>query len=140
MAATGGADRGWYEAGLRFECTGCGRCCTGGSGYVWVSVEEATMLASALSLDLDDFGRRYLRRIGERYALLEAGAEGACVFLDGTRCSVYDARPGQCRSYPFWASNLESAAAWARAAAVCEGIRDDAALVGREAIETLRRG
>jgi Fe-S-cluster containining protein len=106
---------------------------------VWVSVDEARALARTLSLDLDEFGRRYLRQVGERYALLEAGSEGACVFLDGTRCGVYDARPAQCRSYPFWASNLESAAAWARAAAACEGIRDGAPLLTRDAIDSRRR-
>ena len=27
----------WYaEEGLAFECTGCGDCCTGAPGYVWV--------------------------------------------------------------------------------------------------------
>jgi len=140
VAATGGDERAWYEAGLRFECTGCGRCCTGTGGYVWVTVDEAAELAASLSLDIDAFGRRYLRRVGDRYALLEAGPDGACVFLDGQRCRVYAARPSQCRRYPFWASNLASAAAWAETAADCEGIRDDAPLVGRDEIDFRRRG
>ena len=139
MGASGGEDRSWYEAGLRFECTGCGRCCTGGNGYVWVTAAEAMTLAGALSLDLQSFGRRYLREVGERYALLETGPERACVFLDGTRCRVYQARPAQCRSFPFWARNLESPAAWAAAAAQCEGIHDDAPVIGRDEIEFRRR-
>ena len=27
----------WYHLGLRFQCTGCGDCCTGAPGYVWIN-------------------------------------------------------------------------------------------------------
>src|SRR4249920_3859763 len=107
----GGEERVWYEAGLRFECTECGRCCIGADGYVWVTEADASGLAAALALDLDAFGRRYLRRVGDRYALLDTGRDGACVFLDGSRCGVYAARPSQCRRYPFWPGHLASAEA-----------------------------
>lgn len=139
MGATGGEGRVWYETGLRFECTGCGRCCTGADGYVWVTEADIEALAATLALDLDAFGRRYLRRVGDRYALLDAGRDGACVFLDGNRCSVYAARPSQCRRYPFWASHLASAEAWTKASEACEGIHDGAALVGRDEIDARRR-
>jgi Fe-S-cluster containining protein len=129
----------WFDAGLRFECTGCGRCCSGGNGYVWVSEREIARLAVRFGVGLDDFGLKYLRRVGDRYALLESVTDGACVFLDGDRCGVYEDRPNQCRSFPFWGRNLESPAAWARAAGECEGIRDDAPLLGREEIESRRR-
>src|SRR6266404_2835548 len=36
----------WYENGLRFECTRCGHCCTGPSGYVWVNDEEIDQIAA----------------------------------------------------------------------------------------------
>lgn len=129
----------WLDAGLRFECTGCGRCCSGANGYVWVSEREISRLAARFGVALDDFGRRYLRRVGERYALLESARDGACVFLERDRCGVYEDRPDQCRSFPFWERNLESPAAWARAAEECEGIREDAPLLDRDAIEFHRR-
>ena len=132
-------DEVWYEGGLRFECTYCGRCCTGGNGYVWVTEAEARRLAVRLHLELDAFGSRYLRRVGDRYALLEAPLDGACVFLAGDRCTVYEDRPSQCRRFPFWNVNLESPEAWRRAAVECEGIRDDARLCDREEIESRRR-
>ena len=53
----------WYRDGLRFACTECGRCCTV-EGYVWVNRREIRRLARFLELSLDDFGRRYLRRVG----------------------------------------------------------------------------
>jgi len=29
-------------------------------------------------------------------------AENGCVFLKDKKCSIYDARPQQCKNYPFW--------------------------------------
>jgi len=123
----------WYSRGLAFECTSCGRCCTGRGSYVWVTVEEAAALAARFELSLDDFGRRYLRRVGGRYALVD-GPRGDCVFLKGKLCTVYDHRPQQCRTFPWWPDNLESPEAWQQAARDCEGIRDDAPVVSADRI------
>jgi Fe-S-cluster containining protein len=101
--------RPWYAAGLRFSCTGCGACCHG-DGYVWVDEAEVARLAEHLQLAVDDFGRRYLRRVGGRLALTD-GADLACVFWD-QGCTVYPARPTQCRTFPFWRDNLTTEAAW----------------------------
>jgi Fe-S-cluster containining protein len=127
----------WYAQGLRFECTGCGRCCTGGDGYVWVDVTEIERLAQVMDLSLDEFGRRYLRRVGARLALLER-AGGECVFFRDGACAVYAARPRQCASFPFWDANLASEDAWTTAARDCEGIRDGAPLVDAARIEEMR--
>jgi Fe-S-cluster containining protein len=109
----------WYRDGLRFACTGCGACCHG-PGYVWVDAAEIAVLAEHLGLDLDAFGRRYLRRVDGRLALVD-GADEACVFWrDG--CTVYPARPTQCRTFPFWRDNLTSRAAWNRVARESPGV------------------
>lgn len=123
----------WYAKGLRFECTGCGRCCTGGDGYVWVSKEEISRLAARMELGLDEFGRRFLRRVDSRYALVD-GRGGDCVFLVGKTCSVYEDRPAQCRAFPWWPATLVSPQAWERAAASCEGISETAPVVGMDVI------
>jgi Fe-S-cluster containining protein len=141
MASNSPLTSPWYRDGLRFECTGCcGRCCGGSFGYVWVDEAEIRALAGHLGLDVDAFGRRYLRRVGARYALLEGRDSGDCVFLDALRCAVYPARPRQCQSYPFWSALVESEKSWARAASECEGIRAEAALVAASTITELRRG
>ena len=51
-------------------------------------------------------------------------ANGDCTFLDGRtrRCTIYPVRPAQCRTWPFWNSNLESPEAWDRAKSVCPGM------------------
>jgi len=131
--ATGRTDP-WFAPGLRFSCTECGRCCTGGAGHVWVELAEIERLCELLGLSLDEFGRRHLRRIGNRHALLEHPSTGDCTFLRDNRCTVYQARPDQCGRFPWWPSLLESPSAWQAAAAWCEGIRDDAPLVTVEDI------
>lgn len=115
----------WYADGLRFGCTGCGACCLI-EGHVWVDKEEIARLAEHLGLSLDDFGAKYLRRIGRRYSLTEIPFPGnptkkACVFWDG-KCTVYEARPRQCRTFPFWSENLESPEAWQEAADLSPGV------------------
>jgi uncharacterized protein len=112
----------WYEGGLKFSCTGCGDCCTGAPGYVWVSAAEIEALAAAVGLAVDEFQQRYVRSVRTRKSLIEL-ANGDCVFFDGaTRsCRVYEARPRQCRTWPFWAANVATPAAWQRTAERCPG-------------------
>src|SRR5262245_28253885 len=96
-------DSVWFAAGLRFTCTQCGACCSGDPGHVWVNSEEVAALAAHLSLSVADFESRYLRRVGSRRSLFERHS-GDCIFLHETtrRCTVYEARPVQCRTWPFW--------------------------------------
>jgi Fe-S-cluster containining protein len=113
----------WYREGLRFECTQCGNCCSGEPGYVWVNAEEIAALAQAVGEDnRETFERKYVRRVGMRKSLVEL-PNGDCVFLDGPsrRCTVYAARPRQCRTWPFWDSNLRSVDTWQQTCDDCPG-------------------
>ena len=127
----------WYREGLSFSCTRCGDCCTGVPGYVWVEPTEIEALAQHLGLSVDSFGERYLRTVGRRYSLIEKPG-GDCVFFD-KGCSVYPARPTQCRTFPFWRSNLKSERAWDEIADECPGI-GQGKLFPVEEIEVLKRG
>ena len=60
-------------------------------------------------------------RIAQRVSLVAADHH-ACVFLKDGGCSVYDYRPLQCRTYPFWGIHLVDRDRWSRAAASCPGI------------------
>lgn len=112
----------WYHAGLQFTCTECGDCCSGTPGYVWVNNEEIVALSAAAGLDIEQFEDQYVRRVGARKSLKEL-PNGDCVFLDGQtrKCSVYKARPRQCRTWPFWDSNLKTPEDWKHTCAVCPG-------------------
>ena len=115
----------WYQAGLSFQCTGCGNCCSGPqTGFVWVSDQEIAAIAEKMSMgdDIDRFERQFVRTIGNRKSLVEY-SDGDCIFPDPTlrQCSVYDARPMQCRTWPFWKENLASPTQWGQAAKSCPG-------------------
>jgi Fe-S-cluster containining protein len=116
------ADSPWYHAGLKFQCTGCGDCCTGAPGFVWVKADEIAALAAQVGLDAETFEDQYVRRVGVRKSLKEF-SNGDCVFFDNQsrHCTVYDARPRQCRTWPFWDSNLKTPADWASTCEVCPG-------------------
>ncbi len=117
------ADKPWYKDGLRFKCTACGDCCTGAPGFVWVNKEEMEALAAAAGVeDLEEFEQQYVRKVGIRRSLREF-PNGDCVFFDSDsrKCQVYQARPRQCRTWPFWTSNLKSLQAWEETCEVCPG-------------------
>ncbi len=116
------ADNPWYKRGLKFRCTACGDGCTGAPGYVWVNKQEIEALAARLEMDVETFGQKHVRLIGIRRALLEY-ANGDCVFFDNQtrKCNVYESRPRQCRTWPFWESNLRTPEAWAETCEVCAG-------------------
>ncbi len=112
----------WFKDGLRFECTQCGDCCTGAPGFVWVNREEIAALAKLLDMPVADFEAKYVRKVGIRKSLIEF-ANGDCVFFDGQarKCTVYGARPRQCRTWPFWESNVATDEAWKQTCQVCPG-------------------
>lgn len=101
---------------IRFECTGCGACCTGSPGYVWVTGDEIAAMAQFLKIDVPLFMRRYIRKVGQRLSLIEM-KNYDCVFLKDKKCQLYQVRPKQCRTFPFW-PGLN----WEEAAKSCEGI------------------
>lgn len=116
----------WYETGLRFTCTQCGNCCSGQPGYVWVTPDEIDAIADELGISAQECTARHTRSAGRSRSLRER-RNGDCTFLerrpDGkTGCMIYRARPVQCRTWPFWKSNLESVETWMAAARDCPGM------------------
>lgn len=91
-----------------YGCNSCkGNCCIGESGYIWINSAEIQALALHLKISSEDLKKRYLNKIEYKYSIKEiqlASNNYACCFfdLDKKQCSVYDARPNQCRTFPFW--------------------------------------
>jgi len=91
-----------------------------------VDTAEVAAIARQLELAPEEFTRRHVRRVGSRLSLLER-SDGDCEFLergsDGkTLCRIHRVRPLQCRTWPFWQSNLRSRWAWMLAGRDCPGI------------------
>ncbi len=131
-------DAPWYAKGLHFECTGCGKCCTGAPGYVWVNEQEIQEMAAFLKMTIEEFSLRYLRLVKGRLSLKERPQNYDCVFLKDKKCQIYSVRPQQCRTFPWWPHHLKSEKEWEEAARYCEGISPQAPMVPFEAIEEQR--
>ncbi len=109
---------------LRFQCTGCGDCCTGDPNryYVEATREEQRAIQRFLGISWRWFRRRYVAKIDDGIESLSM-AGGQCTFLDAQRrCTIYSVRPAQCRLYPFWPEIVERRADWKAEAKRCEGI------------------
>jgi len=111
----------WYRDGLRFECQRCGQCCRGEPGFVWVREIEIAAIARRLELPTEEFMRRHVRKVWDDYSLTELD-NGDCAFWSPEGCRIYDVRPTQCRTFPFWHEYVESSDAWKRAAKRCPGV------------------
>lgn len=89
------------------KCSECeGKCCIGESGYIWVTPSEIESIADKLNLSKDEFINSYLDKVRYRYSIKEEIFEDGfrCIFFDTKKrvCSIYEVRPSQCRSFPFW--------------------------------------
>lgn len=88
-------------------CQSCsGRCCIGESGYIWVDEKEREAIAKSLGISQEVFINAYLEKIRYRFTIKEIPYDGGhgCIFFDREKrsCSIYEVRPLQCRTFPFW--------------------------------------
>jgi uncharacterized protein len=115
--------KNWWENGIRFECQGSGRCCVshGSYGYVYLTKEDRIRLAHAKRLSTMAFTKKYCVQTDGVYHLKD-GDGGQCIFLNEKRCGVYEGRPTQCRTWPFW-PEVMSAKIWNKeVASFCPGV------------------
>ncbi len=86
-----------------------------------MSERELAMLAARLGMETEDFRATYCRKVGARNSLRER-PDGDCVMLGPEGCLAYEARPIQCRTFPFWPENLRRPADWEYTARDCPGL------------------
>ncbi len=115
-----GHNQSWYKDGLRFECQRCGECCRGEPGMVWIDKKEIKKTSSFLGITQDIFAKRYLRIVSGRISLLECNNGDCIMYEEG--CKIYSVRPSQCKTFPFWKSNLENKTEWENQKNTCPGI------------------
>jgi hypothetical protein len=115
----------WWRDGVRFQCQGSGKCCTshGEYGFVYMTLDDRKRMASVLGMKTGDFTRHYCERTDGVWHLKERKENPDCLFLkNGNRCGVYEGRPAQCRTWPFW-PEIMGAKAWAKdVVAFCPGV------------------
>jgi Fe-S-cluster containining protein len=128
----------WYKDGLRFRCTRCGNCCTGPPGFVWVNDTELAAIAHFRHESLAETTSVYTRPVGRERSLREK-SNGDCVFYDRKHgCTIYPVRPRQCRTWPFWDSNVATPEDWQRTCETCPGSGHGDLISVEEITERLR--
>ena len=153
FGSTAAGEEAWYaseEGGLSFRCTRCGRCCgLEGTRKVHVSDREIEEIARLLGEPETSVREDRVTRTETGHQVLRGKQRGTgevCTFLhsDGT-CKIHEAKPVQCRTYPYWPEFLASPFEWRAEGARCEGIGSVQGRVPRQEVrrqlvlETLSR-
>ena len=85
--------------------------------------KRSTRLAEFRGETVEQFAAKFVRRVEDRYSLIEKPG-GDCIFWDKQAgCTVYPARPVQCQTWPFWPENVETPEDW-------DHVRDDLPRLG----------
>ena len=87
----------------RFECAQCGDCCRN-YGYVYLSTRERVLLAEHFGITETEFRKEYCEKRHGEFHLKNPDTD--CCFLKGNVCSIYELRPEQCRTWPYWPQNM----------------------------------
>ena len=97
----------------RFQCLGCGKCCS----KLIIGPISSSEMARIVKLDENymQYFRNYLRYAEKGIFLMsfkiitnKDGKAGGCAFFDERikRCKIYKARPRICRMFPFRTTTL----------------------------------
>jgi len=143
----------WYDKSISFACTSCGKCCTSKNKVkVFLNDSEINQISNYLQISTDHFISYYTDLIYDnkkkdnhseevlRYITLKSkGYDGKqhqqqpqqqnrCIFLSSSseninKCSIYEVRPTQCRTYPYWPQHMIGRAEWLSESLNCEGMK-----------------
>ena len=133
------AEKKWWEDGVRFECQGSAKCCVsrGRYGFVYMTTKDRERMAKVLGMTPKAFTRKYCTKDHGDYYINDP--EKDCLFLDDKRCTVYEGRPEQCRTWPFWPENM-SARTWSKEIrSFCPGVGKGRLHSADEIRDALRR-
>jgi Fe-S-cluster containining protein len=84
----------FHEVSREIDCTTCANCCIHQSPVL--QVEDVERLSRRLGIAPPELEKKLLRRDEGRILFTRQ----PCPLLEGKRCSCYEDRPEDCRSYP----------------------------------------
>ena len=116
----------WWRDGLKFGCTACGRCCQN-EGEVWMDSDEFADLSLHLQKSPLAVLNEYVEMVENGWVKIKSGdrpLDDGCIFLgeDGKQCSIYEVRPIQCRTYPFWPKLIYNESLWEKEGVVPDDV------------------
>jgi len=98
-----------------FQCQRCGACCRQ-PGFVYLKEGDAERLAAHLAMDIYQFTGTHCLLMDRQHLVLKKLSDETCCFFGAQGCSVYEARPAQCREFPLkWKTE--------RSLNYCEGLK-----------------
>lgn len=83
-----------------FACQRCTECCRQ-PGFVYMTEGECEDAARYLKLSIYDFMDKYCDLIERRKIVLKKVQGEVCIFLEDDGCVIHQAKPSQCRGFPF---------------------------------------
>lgn len=117
---------------MKFKCLDLcgGKCCTGKwdgkSSFIFLTEEDRNRLKERLGQHILEFAElgsfestRFARDKSIQWYLRDS--QESCRFLKNGKCSVYEDRPTQCRTFPFWPENIDPKS-WKKLSEFCPGI------------------
>ncbi len=115
----------FYDQGLNFECQRCSYCCRHEPGYVFLSENDLNPMIKEMKMTEEAFIKKYCIKVDiglfSRISLIEKENHD-CIFWSDKGCQVYNSRPLQCRSYPFWSHVVDDKESWVEEGKSCPGI------------------
>ena len=82
----------------QIDCLQCGNCCKVATAVL--AERDVERLARHLRISRDRFLADYTMQSQEEGLILRRTKEAGCIFVDGTACTVYEARPDTCQRFP----------------------------------------
>ncbi len=116
----------FFSGGLKFTCRQCSHCCRDFPGVVLLSEADLERFAKWAELTREQFIQVYCRWVpddsGKEYLSLKETRSYDCIFWENGGCTAYEARPVQCRTFPFWTGVLKDEDSWLKQGRECPGI------------------
>ena len=78
-------------------------------------------MAQSLGLSTYEFTKTYCTTTDGVSHLID-GEDGHCQFLKNKRCTAYEGRPTQCRTWPFWPETMDAKVWQKEVASFCPGV------------------
>jgi len=121
----------------RFTCKRCSNCCRIEPGIVKLTIEDFDNIMNSLKMDQATFLSQCCREIyknGKIFVGLKEKKNYDCIFWNNG-CIIYEVRPLQCRTFPYWPQIVESDTEWKEEKNRCSGLDNEIDLTLTDKIE-----
>ena len=106
----------------KFRCQKTGNCCRR-DGIVYASQDEIKEMAASLDIDIATFMSRFTKRDNGWTVISTQRFRPNCFLDDNNGCSIYNARPKHCRTYPDWPQIWDNKESLLTEASLCPALK-----------------